>query len=323
MLLRKENDSLKNDIRRKDLLIKSFENMEESRKDDRSFQLPKRSVARPLPKDPWNYLSSTSNRFMPLATTMDETYAKIVQSNSIGNSNREAQQTSVNGNIHQQCLEKKQVPERFPTVSNKSVTATSQASVNRNANTKQDSTYTARKPMGLPFGRKPPARDCTEVIGDSMVKHIMGHKMSEATGGSEKIFVHAFHGATTDHMNSHCIPTMKKNPKRIVLHCGTNDVSNGDAPEQIAEEIVDLAKAMKNNENTVFVSSIVPRGDRWNAKVSITNRRMKELCAREELPFIDNNNIDKTHHLNRSNLHLNAEGTRLLANNFLRALGHY
>ena len=156
-----------------------------------------------------------------------------------------------------------------------------------------------------------------------MVKHIMGHKMSEATGGSEKIFVHAFHGAKTDHMNSHCILTMKRNPKRIVLHCGTNDVSNGDSPEQIAEEIVGLAKAMKNNENTVFVSSIVPRGDRWNAKVSITNRRMKELCAREELPFIDNNNIDRTHHLNRSNLHLNAEGTRLLANNFLRALGHY
>ena len=90
-----------------------------------------------------------------------------------------------------------------------------------------------------------------------------------------------------------------------------------------AYQVVDLAKAMKNKENTIFVSSIVPRGDRWNAKVSITNRRIKELCAREELPFIDNNNIDRVHHLNRSNLHLNAEGTRLLANNFLRALGHY
>ena len=165
MLLRKENDFLKNDIRRKDLLIKSFENMEESRKDDRSFQLPKRSVARPLPKNPWKYLSSTSNRFiqMPLATTMDETYAKIVQSNSIGNSNREEQQTRVNGNIHQQCLEKKQVPERIPTASNKSVTATSQASVNRNANTKQDSTNTARKPTGLPYGRKPPVRNCNAI----------------------------------------------------------------------------------------------------------------------------------------------------------------
>ena len=157
-----------------------------------------------------------------------------------------------------------------------------------------------------------------------MMKHIIGHKMSEATGGSEKIFVHAFHGATTDHMNGHCIPTMKKNPKRIVLHCGTNDVSNGDVPEQIAEEVVDLANAMKNKENTAFISSIVPRGDRWNANVSKPIRRIKKLSAREELPFIDdNNNIDRIHHLNRSNLHLNAEGTCLLANNLLRASGHY
>ena len=48
---------------------------------------------------------------MPLTTTMDETYAKIAQINC----NTEAQQ----------CLEKKQVPERIPTVSNKMVTAAS------------------------------------------------------------------------------------------------------------------------------------------------------------------------------------------------------
>eukprot|EP00112_Aurelia_sp_Birch-Aquarium-sp1_P017642 Seg411.3 transcript_id=Seg411.3/GoldUCD/mRNA.D3Y31 product="hypothetical protein" protein_id=Seg411.3/GoldUCD/D3Y31 len=44
MLLRKENDPLRNYIMRKDLLIKSFEKEEESRKDDSSFQLPKRSA---------------------------------------------------------------------------------------------------------------------------------------------------------------------------------------------------------------------------------------------------------------------------------------
>ena len=57
--------------------------------------------------------------------------------------------------------------------------------------------------------------------------------------------------------------------------------------------------------------------------MSITNRKIKEACAHEELPFIDNDNVDRIHHLNRSKLHQNAEGTRILANNFLRALGHY
>ncbi len=122
---------------------------------------------------------------------------------------------------------------------------------------------------------------CTEVTGYSMVKHIKGYKMSEATGGSEKIFVHAFHGATTDHMNSHYEPKMKKNPKRIVLHCGTNDVSNGYAPEEIADKIVDLAKSLKHEENAVFVPGIVRRGDPWNEKVTTTNRILEELCMRK------------------------------------------
>ena len=50
-----------------------------------------------------------------------------------------------------------------------------------------------------------------------MVKHIMGYKMSEATGGSEKIFAHAYQGATTDHMNSHCIPTMKRTQIELII----------------------------------------------------------------------------------------------------------
>ena len=69
-------------------------------------------------------------------------------------------------------------------------------------------------------------------------------------------------------------------------------------------------------------SNIVARGDRWNECVSQVNNILKAKCSREGLPFIDNSNIEPAHHLNRSNLHLNSEGTRMIANNFLRALGH-
>ena len=86
---------------------------------------------------------------------------------------------------------------------------------------------------------------------------------------------------------------------------------------------MDLATNLKSHENEVFVSGIVARGDRWNERVSQVNNVLKAKCNREGLPFIDNSNIQPAHHLNRSNLHLNSEGTRMLANNFLRALGHY
>ncbi len=77
------------------------------------------------------------------------------------------------------------------------------------------------------------------------------------------------------------------------------------------------------DENEIFVSSLVSRGDRWNERVSQVNNILKANCNREGLPFIDNSDIVPAYHLNRSNLHLNSEGTRMLANNFLRALGHY
>ena len=117
-------------------------------------------------------------------------------------------------------------------------------------------------------------------------------------------------------MNSHAIPTMKQNPKQIILHCGTNDIRSSQSPEEIATEILELASAMKTRKNTVYVSSLVQRGGQWNGKVTDVNRHLKELCKGNNLPFIDNDNIKHFSHSNRSKLHLNPEGTRILANNF-------
>ena len=123
-------------------------------------------------------------------------------------------------------------------------------------------------------------------------------------------------------MNSHACPTIKGNAKRIILHHGKNDLHSQASAENIAEEIVELAKAMKTEENTVFFSGLVARGDHWNSKVQYVNRFLTWRCQQEDLKFIDNANIN-TEHLNCSLLHLNPEGTRLLANNFLHELGNF
>ena len=96
--------------------------------------------------------------------------------------------------------------------------------------------------------------------------------MNEACENQEKIFVKSFSGTTTDCINSHACPTIKRNPNRIILHCGTNDLRSQASAENIAEEIIGLAKAMKTEGNTVFVSGLVARGDRWNAKACEVNR---------------------------------------------------
>ena len=146
--------------------------------------------------------------------------------------------------------------------------------------------------------------------------------MNEATGRVEKIYVKSFSGATTDDMNSHVIPTMKRNPKKVILHRGTNDIRSQATPENIAKEVMELAVSLSTKENIVFVSGSVPRGDNWNNKVSEIKKHLQSACRSRNMPFIDNSNISIEHHLNRSRFHLNPEGTRILANNFLFYIGY-
>ena len=68
--------------------------------------------------------------------------------------------------------------------------------------------------------------------------------------------------------------------------------------------------------SNVIVSSLVQRSDGFNNKVKQVNETLKSLCEQRNIGYIDNLNIDPTSHLNRSKLHLNRTGTRILQENF-------
>ena len=147
--------------------------------------------------------------------------------------------------------------------------------------------------------------------------------MNEAAGNTdERIFVKSFSGATVDCMNSQVCPTIKRDPGKVILHCGTNDLRSKATPKDIAEEIVDLGKSLKTNVNKVMISGLVPTGDLLHNKDMEVNIFLKQLCISQDFYYIDNTNIQAEYHLNRSRIHLNREGTRLLANNVLYALGY-
>ena len=93
-------------------------------------------------------------------------------------------------------------------------------------------------------------------------------------------------------MNSYVCPTMKKSPSRIILHCGTNDLNTNQSPWTIAEDIIELAKAMENKDTEVLVSIIVQRRDKFNGKALEVNEALERECERMRLGFIDNSNID-------------------------------
>ena len=51
------------------------------------------------------------------------------------------------------------------------------------------------------------------------------------------------------------------NSDHIILHAVTNDLRTENTASQIAKTTVDLATSLKNDDNTVTVSGIVPRLD--------------------------------------------------------------
>lgn len=112
-----------------------------------------------------------------------------------------------------------------------------------------------------------------------------------------------------------------KSTDAFVLHVGTNNVSDADSCESIAEDFRDTVDTIKNvNEDAkIIISSIIPRrNDRLvNRAIDDTNKSLEKLCIEEECSFLDHSvQFTRDGHINQSlyrdNIHLNARGGRQL-----------
>ena len=105
-------------------------------------------------------------------------------------------------------------------------------------------------------------------MGDSMIKELKQHLMrKKLRNKSDRLYVHSFSGATTKQMEHYCKPPMAFNPELITLHIGTNSLRGERTPEELAEEIIDLATSLKSDENEMVISEIIARRDQLNEKV--------------------------------------------------------
>ena len=123
-------------------------------------------------------------------------------------------------------------------------------------------------------------------------------------------------------MTGHVKSTLRDiNPDHVILHAGTNDLRTKNTASQIAKATIDLAISLKDDDNTVTVSGIVPRLDDLNNKANEMNRRLVLMCKERNISFLSHDeSIDPSKHLNESKLHLNSNGIKIFAENFSRFL---
>ena len=103
----------------------------------------------------------------------------------------------------------------------------------------------------------------------------------------------------------------------ILLHCGTNNLSDGDSEESVSEQLERITAIIEdvNPFCKIVISSILPhKNDRLgNQLIKQTNQSLEQLCSTKEYCFMDNTERlmatgapDPT--VYRDNIHLNAKG---------------
>ena len=138
-----------------------------------------------------------------------------------------------------------------------------------------------------------------------MLREIDENRLPGAKTNSAKVRV--FSGATIDYMKDFLKPYLKRSPRNIILHVGTNNSVN-DLSSVILNKLLSLKKNFIHTEfpdSSVILSNVVDRSDNSivRLKISNFNKHFNSL----KIDTIDSGNIS-LEHLSGSGLHLNRHG---------------
>ena len=129
-------------------------------------------------------------------------------------------------------------------------------------------------------------------------------------------------GATASRTSHYIKPTLEdENPDVVMLNIGTNNLTKKkwQTDEDIAHEIIQIVgDCRKMGVNEVYVSGLTVRRG-FHSRINNINKILQKKAGECFYTFIDNSNI-QNHHLRHDGLHLEYEGTCLLADNLIDAL---
>ena len=105
----------------------------------------------------------------------------------------------------------------------------------------------------------------------------------------------------------------------VIIHAGKNDL-NESQPEDVIKGLNEMAEAAIKIRPSIKVSVsglISQRDENANEKIMHINHTLKAVCVSRGWLFIDNARV-KVEHLKNKGIHLNGDGVKILASNFIR-----
>ena len=160
------------------------------------------------------------------------------------------------------------------------------------------------------------------IVGDSIVRNEHSRSLNQSLKEYFNV-VKSFPGATTQDMKDYIKTTISRKPDMVILHTGTNDLKSNQNPSDIANEIVNLAKNIKNSGTEVSISALILRGDRLSEKGKKVNKELQEKCTAENFAFILHKNVNSKLDIFPDKLHPNKKGQSILKGNFRKFINEY
>ena len=169
----------------------------------------------------------------------------------------------------------------------------------------------------------------TMIIGSSLVKSLENNKDNlneQLKFGSTQ--THTFRGKTAEYITKYMVPHLEEEcPHTVVFVAGGNDIPRRRATEKelrtIANHLIEGGRKCKENfgVSKVSISSILPRVfGVFQGNRHVLNRILEELCAENDIGFIDNGNIAQDKHIGYDGVHLNKAGGLVFTDNIVSHL---
>lgn len=209
----------------------------------------------------------------------------------------------------------------------KSVTVTgSWSPVNALANENSQSQQEPRTLESTTNRQEQPAAEETFkvfIAGDSVTGALSRNKMSDS---KMQVRIKSHHGGKLQDIENTIIKLAEEdeeficNLNAVVLHGGTNNLSDGESTESVINQYSHLAETIKciNSSCKIIISSILPwKNNRLaNQMITQTNQSIKQMCETNSYHFLDNSEKileDGTPNesLYRDNIHLNNRGGKI------------
>lgn len=176
------------------------------------------------------------------------------------------------------------------------------------------------------LGQKDEVEGDAVIVGDSIVR---GQIDSFCSINPKKRKRFCLPGATVEDITNSANSVFQETSQdsTVIIHVGTNNILSTRSEELLAK-YKKMIRQFKEKSNKLIISGILPRikgRDRFFSGAHYTNNCLETICRQEGVGFVNlwNNFYNKKNYFLPDGLHLNQEGSRIMAEQFNSAIVNF